>query len=438
MAIYEPEEPGRHMATGDELKERLRELRTSLEALPEVSEPPKPTLRILGSIRSEGTWNTLLAYFLDPAEPHGFGADLLTSFLDTVGRETGHEIEYYHRDIERVVVETEVTSPQNNRLDIVIRAPGEWFVCIESKVDASEGERQTHRYLEDTHVGSEEKSEYPEDGRHFLFLSREHAPDASANEFMDLSWRHVVETFNEELRLSHGQYPERSVSQLEDLLSTVITVTNMEPDSYTQIQKEKIRLLGEYRSDIDELLDAAESLRQRSIEDWPDRFRSQVDDSLWTEEWTTPLEPREYGCIFKHGWYRDDKGLEPTIDSTDAHGDTGFMIHFVHLIRRPASFMEGELTYRLRSPTRVDLRDEFHRLYNSDRRQSELEPLLEERGITNKGNKRDYTTKTYDVDQSGLPESYFETLALAFEEHLPIAAVVDEILDEALENITSG
>ena len=69
------------MATIGELEEQFRELRTSLDAIPDVSEPPKSTLRILGSARSEQTWNTLLAYFLDPNQPHGFGIDLLTSFL---------------------------------------------------------------------------------------------------------------------------------------------------------------------------------------------------------------------------------------------------------------------------------------------------------------------------------------------------------------------
>ena len=83
----------------------------------------------------------------------------------------------------------------------------------------------------------------------------------------------------------------------------------------------------------------------------------------------------------------------------------------------------------------MDLRDEFHRLYNSDRWQNELEPLLDERGITNKGNKQDYMLKTYDVDQSGLPESYFETLAVAFEEHISVAEVIDGIVEEAVANV---
>jgi hypothetical protein len=42
------------------------------------------------------------------------------------------------------------------------------------------------------------------------------------------------------------------------------------------------------------------------------------------------------------------------------------------------------------------------------------------------------------VDQSGLPESYFETLAVAFEEHIPVAEVIDGIVNEATSNINSN
>ena len=423
------------MATGEELTDRFRELRTSIEALPEVTEPPKPMLRILDSARAEQKWNTLLAYFLDPSQPHGFGANLLKTFLRKAGQVTGDEIEYYHRDIERVSVETEVRSPQGNQPDILIRAPDEWFVCIESKVDSSEGDRQTERYVEDTHIDNEEKDKYPEDGRYYLFLSKQYAPDSSAYEFEDISWRDVVEAFQTELNLSHGQYPERSVSQLEDFLSTIITVTNMKQDDFEQIQKEKVQLLSEYRNDIDELFQAAESLRKRAIEEWPEMFLSQVDEDLWTDEWTMRSEPREWGCIFHHGWYLDDQNLEQTTVYNKTVGDEGFRLHFNHLIRNEESFTEGELVYRLRSPTSVSLRDEFYRLYNSDRWQEKLEPLLDECGISNKGNKRNYTRKTYNVDQSDLPESYFETLGVAFEEHIPVAEVIDEIVSEATSNV---
>lgn len=424
------------MAEGEALSDRLRELRNSLEALPEVTEPPKSTLRVLGSTRAERKWNTLLAYFLDPSQPHGFDADLLTTFLDTITQTTEADLEYYHRDIETVQVETEISSPQNNRLDIVIRSPGAWFVCIESKVEAPEEEGKLCGYLKDPYIGSEEKDEYPEDGHHYVFLSKEHRLDASIDEFADLYWEDIVETFQAELRRSHGQYPNRSTSQLQDFLSTVIRVTNMEDDDFTETQQEKVRLLSEYRDDIEELFEAADALREQAIERWPELFLDQLDGNLWTDEWHYRYDDYgEYGCFFRNGWYLDDENLETTVNHDETTGSTGFRLHLIHMIRRKESFRDGKLTLILRSPTKVELRDEFNSLYNSDRWQDQLEHLLNERGITNKGNMRDYTEKTYEVDQSRLPESYFETLATAFEEHIPVAKTVDGIVEEALDNV---
>jgi hypothetical protein len=395
-------------------------------------------LRILGGARAERNWNTLLAYFIDPSQPHGFDADLLKAFLDRTAQVADADVEYYHRDIQQVTVETEVTSSQNNRLDIVIRVPDEWFVCIESKVDAPQESGKPERYAKDPDIGNEAKSEYPENGHHYLFLSKRAAPDVTAEEFEDIYWEDIVEAFQEELKLSHGRYPERSVSQLNDFLSTIITVTNMKEDNVQQTRKEKVQLLSEYRNDIDDLLDAAESLRERAIEDWPEMFRSQVDSELWTDEWKVYEGTKKWGTITKRGWWLDDENLEPTSEIEETYGDKGFRLFFNHLIRRQESFSRGKLTYRLRSSTNVPLRDEFNRLYNSDRWQQELQPLFEERDITNKGNKENYFIKTYDIDQSKLPESYFETLAVAFEEHLPVVKVIDEIVEEALVNLQTN
>lgn len=248
----------------------------------------------------------------------------------------------------------------------------------------------------------------------------------------------MVDAFRDDLNRAHGQYPELSVNQLREFLSTIIRVTSMEEDDFTKIQKEKVRLLSEYREEIDDLLKAANDLRQRSIEDWPERFRRQVDEQLWADGWLTRDDFGENGCIFREGWYLDNENLEPTTGYAETQDNTGFRLHFNHLIRKEESFTEGELTYRLRCPTRVQMRDEFHSLYNKERWQEKLDPILQERGISNKGQKRDYMQKTYDVDQSGLPESYFKTLALAFEEHIPVAKVLDDIVDEALEKVKEG
>jgi hypothetical protein len=170
------------------------------------------------------------------------------------------------------------------------------------------------------------------------------------------------------LRRSYGRYPERSVDQLGDYLSTITTVTRIDEDEFTQTQKEKVRLLDEYRDDIDALFEAAETLRQQAVEEWPALFLAELDDGLWTDEWHYRYEDyREWGCAFRDGWYLDDEGLNPTRDHTQTNGNTGFRLHFNHLIRNPESFSEGTLTYRLRTPTNVDLRDEFNAVYTSDR-----------------------------------------------------------------------
>jgi hypothetical protein len=329
------------MASGEELTDRFQGLRTSLQALPEVTEPPKSMLRILGATRSEIKWNRVLAYFLNPSQPHGFDANLLKTFLKLARDKADVEVEYYHRELEMVQVDTEAMSQQNNRPDIVIRAHGEWFVCIETKVEATEGERQTKRYIEDPHIGQDKKSEY--DGHHYLFLSKRYAPDAKGDDFSDLYWNQLVDAFYEELRRSYGKYPERSVNQLEDFLYTITQVTSMKDDDFTAVQKEKIRLLSEYRQDIDELLEAADSLHQRALEDWGEMFRSQVSDELWRDEWH--LRDDKYGRMFKDGWYLDSN-LEPTTEPDEAWGDNAMRLHFVHYIREENSFDRGELKFK--------------------------------------------------------------------------------------------
>ncbi|WP_257300898.1 PD-(D/E)XK nuclease family protein [Haloarchaeobius sp. FL176] len=445
---------------GNELKKELRELRRSLQAIPEAREPPKPTLRILGSARAEQYWNRLLWYFLNPDQPHGFGADLLTSFLDKLAQQTTADVEYIHRHIDRVKVGMEVSSPNDNRPDLVIRSPSNWFVCIECKVDAGETNDQLTRYIQDPYIGNELKSTYPEAGHHYVYLSKTTASDAntelhltketaptsfvddylSANStadeyhkrFVDLSWGHVVDAFTDVVRFSRGQYPDRSVSQLDDFHANINKVTSMTDDDFTERQKEKMQFLDEYRSEIDELFEAAEALRRPLAEDgeWVDMFRSVAPDcEVWTDEWHCRRD--KWGCIFQSGWYRDNN-WEPTTDHQETRGGSGHRLHFTHMIRKERSFRDGVLKFELRSSTNNSVRSVFNNLYNSERWQTKLDSVCDEHGITNKGNQKTYTTATYDVNQAGLPESYFETLETAFSDHQELAHLVNQIHREAV------
>jgi len=61
------------------------------------------------------------------------------------------------------------------------------------------------------------------------------------------------------------------------------------------------------------LFEAAETLRQQAVEEWPALFLAELDDGLWTDEWHYRYEDyREWGCAFRDGWYLDDEGLNPT------------------------------------------------------------------------------------------------------------------------------
>lgn len=450
---------------GTGLQGQLRELRKALQAIPETREPPKPTLRIIGSGRAEQHWNRFLWYFLNPDQPHGFGADLLTSFLDKVDQQTTADIDYLHRDIERVEVDMEVTSPQNNRPDIVVRSPGEWFVCIECKVDATETNGQLARYIKDPYIGSELKATYPEEGHNYLFLSKSTAPDADTKfqltkgnapdpflgeylaadntpaeyhaRFVDLYWHHVVEAFNETLHLTRGQYPNQSISQLDDFHANISSVISMTDDDFTETQKEKMQLLDEYRDEIDELFEAAEALRRPLAEDgeWVDVFRSAAPEcDVWADEWHCRRD--KWGCIFLDGWYLDNDWT-PTTNHQETRGGPGHRLHFSHMIRKKRSFRDGILVFELRCSSNNEIRSVFNDLYNSDSWQSKLDSACDDYGITNKGNQKTYTTRTYDVDQAGLPESYFEMLETAFKDHRELAQTVDEIHKKALDQVGS-
>jgi hypothetical protein len=95
--------------------------------LPAV-QPREPTLlEITGYQRQELLSSNVLAFFLDPANPHGLGTTLLDALLASVGAEP-------LQDVGQVDVRTEVYTQQGKRLDIVIDA-GAAVVAIENKID---------------------------------------------------------------------------------------------------------------------------------------------------------------------------------------------------------------------------------------------------------------------------------------------------------------
>jgi hypothetical protein len=114
-------------------------------------------------------------------------------------------------------------------------------------------------------------------------------------------------------------------------------------------------------------------------------------------------------------------------------------MHFVHLIRNSESFEEGKLTVQLRWPGKSEYREKFKEMFDSDRFAEELDPIFGKHDINKRvdysySNPR-FTEKIYSVTKTELPESYYETLSQAVEEHQELAPVINDILSTAIEEV---
>jgi hypothetical protein len=411
----------------EELSDTLSEFQRRFAQLPDVEEPPKTIFQVINRSSRETYWNRLLSYLLDPTEPHGFGTELLERFLFVLEENPGLGFVFDRRHFEKIEVESEVTTPEGNVPDILIRSGREWFICIEMKVGATEGENQTERYANDEYVGDIRKNEFPEEGRHYVYLAEKDAADASANEFVDVAWREVVRAIERFRTQSRGRHPSKSNAQLDDFLDTIRSEMNMTENEFEESQMAKMRLYLEYAESIDEAQDAFESVYEREKAAWKERFLDDFKPPNWTDEWN--CDPSKYGQIYKNNW-RLDENLVPTNEELD------ISLQFVHFIRNAASFRDGTLKFELKWPGGGDFWETFHDRFHSDETVERLRPVLNEYDINRiTDSSKSYTRKEYNFDQNQLPDSYYKTLVVAFEEHQEIGDIASNVLGTTLDEL---
>lgn len=407
-----------------QLKAELRDLEQRRSNLPDIVAPPLGTLSVLDSTRSERAWTRYFAYFIDPTQPHGFGTDVTEQFLDILDNHPKSSYQLRSYDLKALRVDREIQSPDRNIPDIIVRRDGEWFVCIEMKVDAQEGSTQTRKYVDDTHLGTQSKQDFPKDGHHYVYLVQERNPGSIADEFVDINWRSVVEAFEPILTDSRGKYPQRSISQLADFIDTVKQVTGMSEDTYERAQVEKLKLYFEHEKAIEDVEHAVRSVWEETRDSWTETFLRDFRPAEWDESWN--CHPTQYGSIYRDSWWLDEDMLPTDTVSID------ISLSFTHMIRDFESFKNGNLTFELLWNQNNRYRDSFIERFNSSRWQKRLQPHLQENDIEAIGGPKAFTRKQYTVNKRALPESYFETLQLAFDEHAGIADVVTNILEEII------
>uniref|UniRef100_UPI003F49322B PDDEXK-like family protein n=1 Tax=Ensifer adhaerens TaxID=106592 RepID=UPI003F49322B len=104
---------------------------------------------LAGLGRGELRNTEILAWFLNPSAPHGFGAEFLKAWMRDALAPTFVDLQAAVQASRTYRVETEVNpfSTIDNRLDIEIENDG-FYICVEVKIDAPEGSQQLSRYVD--------------------------------------------------------------------------------------------------------------------------------------------------------------------------------------------------------------------------------------------------------------------------------------------------
>lgn len=261
----------------DSLSRRLSEFETELTHLPEADEPPLTMLQIIRNNQQEQDWQRLFFYYLSPDEPHGLDRALLEHFLSALSDREGLDFTYSRFDIADVEIEQEVKVSNDRFPDPVIWAAEDWFLCWELKIAASEGKSQTQDYIEvDAFEGiGLSKADVPDDGHHYLYLAPESGSPLEADAFLPISWEWVANEIQTFITNSHGEYPVRTIAQLETFIGTIQEELTM--TQYQENQEEKAALYIDHHSAIREAEEAFQNEWETFTEAWGTRLAETLD-----------------------------------------------------------------------------------------------------------------------------------------------------------------
>lgn len=187
-----------------------------------TDEPDRTLFEVIGRTTRERDWQALLAYFLRPANRHGFDRDILDTFLRTIEDHT--DIRNFDGPLETVRVDVEVQTPSQKRVDLFLTQEGRWFLCVELKVQASEHTHQTPAYVDADYIGTRAKADYPSEHHHYLYLNADADDRPSSSRFEHLTWGVLEKQWRavlENHKTEDGYFPNRGVAQFAEFLAMV-------------------------------------------------------------------------------------------------------------------------------------------------------------------------------------------------------------------------
>lgn len=414
----------------ESISQQLAALSQRLETLPEATEPPMTTLQVLGRSRREAYWQRMLVYFLTPTKPHGLDHDLLEHLLTALEAHALLDFSYSRLDLEGIRLEQEV-STERGRPDLVIWSP-DWFICVELKVDSSEGTDQTRRYVDvesfdEIDLGKDDVS--PE-GQHYVYLAPEETQPPAADEFASVSWGWLASEFQSFLAGSRGQYPSRTVAQLNDFVDTIQNELTM--TEYQENRREKIALAIEHYEPMTEVLETLDSYVDELRETWPDWFLDAA-PAGWDEQWHVRMTGKSYNSVHRDEWAINYPGDESNNKHSDLHIYWEFRISEQHIGR-------GEVSHQITlTGQNDDLKSSFRENFYASEVQDELQTSFAERTSDSDKDlhRSDWDGNTYERIVEGTYPFTFEdgsgfekTVVEAFEDLQPTFAMVTDCVPD--------
>lgn len=438
------------------LKDDLTTLNQRWERIIQVPETPRTLMGVIEysldkQRKAEVYLNRLLRYFLDPDAPHGMGDEFLRTFLENLPQKCDFNEDIHNLSNVRVddqipigkTTERDESSESFGFADLLIEAPNEWFVLVEIKFGAGEnnlrgeGPSQTEVYYQSPVIDSQPKTDY-ESGEYYVYLYPVAEQPAREPEFINWTWENltsdVLEPF---ISKNEPRYPHRTVVHLRELVDDIKEITGM--TEHASNRREKIELYLDHYETIHDVSQAFETRWESFAEEWPDLLEQTLRaDGVDTESWHFRAHSKDWGQIFRHGWWRRCSNLTPITDR--ASGDDA-RIQLLHRLEGNREEILGNHTlyfyFRNAGSNDQNFIDTFNT--NFDRYKNDIAATLPEASELT-GQRRNLIEAAYDIPVDKYDDffdAYIATLAEAFVDHAAenqeLIDVIDRVYEESID-----
>lgn len=376
-----------------QLRHRLTQLRRINSFLPSEQARPWGLFKLFKSTTDEVRHSFILAYLLDPNNPHGLGQSFLQALMKRLGLDA-------EPDFSEAEVHTELACG-SVIADVVVDLP-DAAIIIEDKVWAPESPRQTI----DQEKAFRSDARFRDKRLMFVFLTPGGQSAQNPN-YIPCSWTEVSSTIAN-LSLAHLRgLPIQTYLLLTELVEHIEENLSMGNKEWAVIP-EKSKLYLEFASDIRQVSAAFEKTVEDIQRGWCDLAEQVMPGGRWESRFPRS-KPWAYVQVYKPEWY-----------------DGGRFIHFElecsieRLVRREVVLLlDVEKTNPMGAPL-----PEFCDFFDGD---ADLRDRLQAIGSNYRGTRRHaLARKVYHLadDLSDIAQ----VLTKSLEEHAFLTDKIDKVL----------